>query len=143
MYRRDPCAPQSGPLAPCMSIPNLVASTTSLRLGAEGLAQVLLGEALAVDVGGVEQRDAGVERGVDDRQGLVCVDATAEVVAPEADDRDGQTGVAEPPPALSSRACGNRWLCQAADGIAPVRPATSDRNPELQGLRPLGFAACC
>ena len=40
----------------------------------------------AVDVRGVEERDAGVDRGVDHRERRVLVDTAAEVVAPEADD---------------------------------------------------------
>ena len=49
----------------------------------------LLAAALAaVDVGGVEERDAGVDRRVDHRERRVLVDAAAEVVAPEADDGD-------------------------------------------------------
>ena len=42
----------------------------------------------AVDVGRVEEGDAGVESGVHHRGRLVVVDAPSEVVAAEADDRD-------------------------------------------------------
>ena len=55
----------------------------------EHLAEERLAAALvAVDVRRVEQRDAGVERGVDDGARPLEVDAHAEVVAAEADDRD-------------------------------------------------------
>ena len=54
--------------SPPMSIPNFVATTTSSRAARERLAEELLAVARAVDVGGVEERDAGVERGVDDRR---------------------------------------------------------------------------
>jgi len=43
---------------------------------------------VSVDVHGVEQRDAGIERGIDDRALPLQVDDPAEVVATEADDRD-------------------------------------------------------
>src|SRR5215207_548259 len=46
-----------------MSMPNFVASTMSLRALAEDLAEeALRAAALAIDVGGVEERDAEVER---------------------------------------------------------------------------------
>jgi hypothetical protein len=51
----------------------------------------------AVDVGGVEQGDAGVERGVDDLAGAVGVQFAAEVVASDADDGDDQARGAQPP----------------------------------------------
>jgi hypothetical protein len=50
---------------------------------------------VAVDVGGVEQRDAGIERRVHDLAGLVLVEAAAEIVAAEADRGDFQVGGAE------------------------------------------------
>ena len=49
----------------------------------------------AVDVGGVEQRDALVERGVDHRAGAVQVAAGAPTLLPQADDGDHEPGVAE------------------------------------------------
>ena len=70
---------------------------------AEHLAEELLaGAGAAVDVGGVEEGDALVERGVDDGAGAFEVDAAAEVVAAEADDRDVQ-------PRVSERAGGKLW----------------------------------
>jgi hypothetical protein len=51
----------------------------------------------AVDVGGVEQGDAGVERGVDDLAGAVGVQFAAEVVASDADHGDDQARGAQPP----------------------------------------------
>ena len=57
----------------------------------EHLAEVLLAGAAAVDVGGVEERDTLVERGVDDRAGGVEIDAAPEVVAPQPDDRRVQS----------------------------------------------------
>src|SRR5215207_11066810 len=71
-----------------MSMPNFVASTMSLRALAEDLAEeALRAAALAIDVGGVEERDAEVERLVDDLAGRLEVDAAAEVVAAETDER--------------------------------------------------------
>ena len=58
--------------APCSTLP-------MMRLAAA---------AVAVDVGGVEERDPGLERGVDDGARRRLVDAAAEVVATEADDGD-------------------------------------------------------
>ena len=60
----------------------------SPRRAAQGATQELLAVGAAVDVGGVEEGDAGVEGAVDDRSGRVVVDAAAEVVAAETDDRD-------------------------------------------------------
>ena len=47
----------------------------------------VLARALAVDVGGVEERDAGLERGVDHGERPLVVTARTEVVRAEADDR--------------------------------------------------------
>ena len=49
----------------------------------------------AVDVGGVEERDALRDRGVDTARVPAEVDAASEVVAAEADDGDLEAGVAE------------------------------------------------
>ena len=57
--------------------------------------QVLAAAAVAVDVRGVEERDAHLERGVHDRARALLVDARAEVVAAEPDDRDVGTAGAE------------------------------------------------
>src|SRR5204863_7014802 len=51
---------------------------------------------LAVDVRGVDKRYTFVHRGVDHGAGRVEIDASAEVVAAEANGRDDETGVAEP-----------------------------------------------
>ena len=51
-----------------MSMPNLVAITTSSAAALQGLAEQRLGGAGAVDVGRVEEGDAVVERGVDHRR---------------------------------------------------------------------------
>ena len=77
-----------------LSQPNLVARTTSLRRGAERLAEELFRRAVAVDVGGVEQRDAEIERAMHHgaRNGDV-MDAAAEVVAADADDGDFDAGL--------------------------------------------------
>src|SRR5262249_10174398 len=53
----------------------------------ERAAEILLAERAAVDVGGVEERDPGVERRVDDGDARSLVEAPAEVVATEADHR--------------------------------------------------------
>ena len=57
--------------------------------------QVLAAAAVAVDVRGVEERDAHLERGVHDRARALLVDARAEVVAAEPDDGDVGTAGAE------------------------------------------------
>ena len=62
---------------------------------AERGAEKLLGARAAVDVGGVEEVDPGVDRLIDDGLGLVLVDAHAEVVAAEADNGDLEAGAAE------------------------------------------------
>ena len=62
---------------------------------AEDLADELLARAHGVDVGGVEERDARVERGVDHRARLREVGARAEVVAAESDDGDLGAAVSE------------------------------------------------
>ena len=49
----------------------------------------------AVGLGGVEERDALVDGGVDDRPGLLDVETAAEVVAAEAYYRDEQAGVTQ------------------------------------------------
>ena len=56
--------------------------------GAEGTAEELLALGTAVDVGGVEEVDPGVERGADHGAGRGVVDPHAEVVAADADRRD-------------------------------------------------------
>ena len=71
----------------------------------EGPAEELLAERSAVDVGGVEQRDARVERGVDDRLRRGLVDPAAEVVAAETDDRrvEGTDGTSLHGPSMAQR----------------------------------------
>src|SRR5205085_5854638 len=58
--------------------------------------QLLTAPAVAVDVGGVEEADALVERRVDDRTRLLQADAAADVVAAEADDGDLRPAFTEP-----------------------------------------------
>ena len=60
----------------------------SSRREPQGATQELLAVGAAVDVRGVEEGDARVERAADDRSGRVVVDASAEVVAAETDDGD-------------------------------------------------------
>jgi hypothetical protein len=64
--------------------------------------------AVAVGVGGVEQVDVLVDGGVDNGAGPLQVQARAEVVAAEADHRDGQAGGAE--------------LAVAHPGVSPLPP---------------------
>ena len=67
-----------------------------MAAGAEELAEDGFGAAaLAIDVGGVEQGDAGVERGVHDGAAFFEADAAAEIVAAEADGGDLEAGAAE------------------------------------------------
>ena len=64
----------------------------------EEAADQLLAAPVAVDVGGVEQRDAGVDGRGEDVQGVLLVDVTpvrAELPGAEPDDRDGPAGAAE------------------------------------------------
>ncbi len=56
----------------------------------ERLSQKLFALGRAVDVGGVEEIDARLERGIDDALGGGGVDPHPEVVAAEADQRDAQ-----------------------------------------------------
>jgi len=63
---------------------------------AEALAQILLGAAaLAVDIRGVEQRDAEIERPVHDLARRRKIEPAAEIVATQPDQRDLQAGSAE------------------------------------------------
>src|SRR3979411_1484451 len=64
---------------------------------------VFLAHSLAVDVRGVEERDAGLERDVDHRERLFVVAAPAEVVRAEPDDRDLRPAVSECPNAHGER----------------------------------------
>jgi hypothetical protein len=64
-------------------MPNFVASTTRSP-------EERLGLRPAVDVGGVEERHAGVEGGVHNAPGALLVDAATEVVTAEAHDADLQ-----------------------------------------------------
>ena len=56
---------------------------------------LLAAAAVAVDVGGVEERDARLERGVDHRPRRGLVDPAAEVVAAEPDDGHLEVGAAQ------------------------------------------------
>ncbi len=59
-------------------------------------AEIFLGPAaLAVGIGGVEKRDAEIERLVHDGTGCRHVHPPAEIVAPEPDRRDDQAGPAQ------------------------------------------------
>ena len=53
-------------------------------------AEQLLAPSSAVDVGGVEQGDTGIERGVNHGLGRGLIDPATEVVATESDGRDGE-----------------------------------------------------
>ncbi len=62
----------------------------------QDLSQGEFGRALAaVGLGGVEERDALVNGGVDDRPGLLDIETAAEVIAAEAYYRDEQAGVTQ------------------------------------------------
>ena len=58
--------------------------------GPERGAEVGLALGAPVDVGGVEEGDAGIERGTHDGVGLLATDAHAEVVAAQPDHADGE-----------------------------------------------------
>jgi len=88
-FRRLADVIRTGPLpAPGTSPPNLVATLTSSRLPLRARPRYSSERRAAVDVGGVEERDAGIEGGLDDRRRLVFVAATPEIVASEANQRD-------------------------------------------------------
>ena len=53
----------------------------------DGAPEKFLALCSAVDIGRVEQRDAGIDGRVDDLLRRRLVDASAEVIAPQADDR--------------------------------------------------------
>ena len=73
-----------------------VASTMSLRRSPSTVAEHGLGAAHAgIDVGGVEQGDAEVDRLVDHLARGLEIDALAEIVAAEADGGNAQAGAAE------------------------------------------------
>ena len=64
--------------------------------------------AIAVDVGGVEQGDADVERLVDHLAGAFDVEALAEIVAAETDCGHAQAGAAE----IANFHDKTRWLME-------------------------------
>ena len=68
-----------GPSPACETMPNLVASTTSSRRPFERPADEFLVGVRAVDLGGVDQGDAEVERAVDGADGFGVVGAGAGV----------------------------------------------------------------
>jgi hypothetical protein len=68
---------------------------TAQQLAEEALARAAVAvdrraRAVSVDVGRVEERDAGVQRRVDDRARALEVEPSAEVVAAEPDARDDE-----------------------------------------------------
>jgi hypothetical protein len=75
---------------------------------------LLLGGAVrgAVDVGRVEQGDAGIEGGVHHRAGAVGVQLAAEVVAAESHDGDDEAGRTE---AAVAHLTHDPSLCRVAD----------------------------
>ena len=76
--------------------PELGGEDDLLSPGPENLAeQRLRSAAPAVGVGRVEQRDAEVERFVDDGAGLFQIAADAEIIAPEPDRRNAKPGCPE------------------------------------------------
>ena len=95
---------------------------------AERGAEELLRLAAAVHLGGVEVRDARVERGVDDGTRRVLVDAHAEVVAPEPHHREQRSVGAE----RACRSMGRDPRCRVASraSCCRVTPYPGDRTPE-------------
>ena len=91
--RAAPLMPRAVGSSGSRTMPNLVASTTSSRRPRDRPADQLLVGERAVDVGGVEERDAELERAVDRRDRLVVVARAVELGhahAAEADGRDGR-----------------------------------------------------
>jgi hypothetical protein len=63
---------------------------------AKGRAQETLGAAkIAIGVGGIDEIDACLDRGIDNGLGLLKVEPTSEIVASEAECGNGKTGAAE------------------------------------------------
>ena len=112
--------------------PNFVATIDAVAPSAQRLAQHPLAqpELLAVDVGGVEERDAGVERGVDDRRRALLRLAPrarpAEVVAPHPDGRDVQGRGAE-----GARFHALQDVTPPSQRAATVRPPRDVRFPRV------------
>ncbi len=78
-----------------IAMPNLVASTMSLRRAPKISPSCVLGAAaIAIDVGGVEQRDAGSSARSTTRR-EASISQHAEIVAAEADDRNLDAGLSE------------------------------------------------
>ena len=108
----------------------------------EHLADEPLGRAVAaVDVRGVEERDAGVERRVDHGAGPGEVQPAAEVVAAEADGRHRELGASERV-LLHGSQDGRRsaisWECPAADdAIAAAAFASSSGPASVRWLQPV------
>ncbi len=92
--------------------PELGGEDDLLSPGPENLAEQRLRSATpAVSVGRVEQRDAEVERLMDDGAGLFQIATDAEIVAPEPDCRNEKPG--RPEGAIVHAA----MLCRAATGV--------------------------
>ena len=69
-------------------MPNFVAIKTLVTSRAERATEKFLALPFAVNVGRVEEVDAGIDRGIDDLLCAFGIDAPAEIVAAEADDGD-------------------------------------------------------
>ena len=135
--------------------PALVATNGRSDRGAQRLADALLRAAVAVHVGGVEQGDPGVERGVEDVGGGVVVDVapvTAELPRAQPDDADVRAGSARAvaasitPPhshaaSRTAHPTGHRVLLtgahvlELADALGQVAVADDD---DVRGTRPVG-----
>ncbi len=117
---------------------NLVASTTSSRRPCERLGDDLLRLARRVDVGGVDEVDAGVERGVDHRDRLVVVGVAplTEHHRPEAQAADLHARPSERPVphrGLPVSSCSGRYPIPRGGGRAG--PET---DPTTRGTRRAG-----
>jgi len=80
---------------------------------AEAFADEFLGLAQAVHVGGVEQRNALLERAIEDSTRLVEVDPSAKVVGTQADLRNQEPGAPQPP--IVHSACALFFLQRTED----------------------------
>jgi hypothetical protein len=78
--------------------PELGRQQNSIAPSLENLSKELLAAARAVDVRGVYEVDALLERGIDNRSRGSQIDAPAEIVGSEADHGDLELAVAEPAP---------------------------------------------
>ena len=105
----DVAARSARPLAVAHVHPELGRENDLVTPPVQHAPELLLTLAAAVDVGGVKEGDAGVERGVDDLPCVVKREPAAEVVAAEPDDRRRQ--------AVAAERAGREWTHRASGNL--------------------------